>query len=130
MEDSHEAGYLRVRPKAAIGELLIPSDPKFPRSRMKASLSDPDGTLAAREVLKGRALARACTSYGANADRATYAEVMGEEWPAVAGHFFTTYQIAPSVNEFNERLRCFYLDLIDASIAETDGRMSLSCKAS
>jgi beta-phosphoglucomutase-like phosphatase (HAD superfamily) len=47
-----------------------------------------DGTLAASEVLKARALAQACASYGAQANHLIYADVMGEDWPAVTRHFF------------------------------------------
>jgi HAD superfamily hydrolase (TIGR01509 family) len=88
---------------------------------MKAYLFDLDGTLAANEVLKGLALSHACASYGANADHAIYAEVMGQDWPTVTGHFFVTYGINPDAAEFNERFRAHYLHLIDAQIEETVG---------
>jgi len=88
---------------------------------MKAYLFDLDGTLVASEVLKGRALAQACLSYEAEANHLTYAEVMGEDWPTVTGHFFETYGLSPVFSEFNDRFRRFYLDLIEAEIAVTRG---------
>jgi HAD superfamily hydrolase (TIGR01509 family) len=88
---------------------------------MKAYLFDLDGTLAASEVLKGRALAQACASYGAKADHLIYADVMGEDWPTVTGHFLKRYDLRPAFDEFNDRFRGFYLDLIETEISETEG---------
>jgi HAD superfamily hydrolase (TIGR01509 family) len=88
---------------------------------MNAYLFDLDGTLAASEVLKARALARACTSYGAKADYVIYADVMGDDWPTVTGHFFKRYNLRPAFDEFNDRFRGFYLDLIEREISETQG---------
>jgi beta-phosphoglucomutase-like phosphatase (HAD superfamily) len=88
---------------------------------MKACLFDLDGTLVASETLKARALARACASYGAEADYLIYAEVMGEDWPTVTAHFFKTYSLSPVFDEFNDRFRGFYLDLIEAEITATQG---------
>jgi HAD superfamily hydrolase (TIGR01509 family) len=88
---------------------------------MKAYLFDLDGTLAASEALKARALAQACVSYGAEANYLIYAEVMGEDWPTVTRHFFKKYSLNPAIDEFNDRFRGFYLDLIEAEIATTQG---------
>lgn len=88
---------------------------------MKAYLFDLDGTLAASEVLKARALARACVSYGAEASHLIYADVMGEDWATVTGYFFKRYGLRPAFDEFNDRFRGFYLDLIEAGISATHG---------
>jgi HAD superfamily hydrolase (TIGR01509 family) len=88
---------------------------------MKAYLFDLDGTLAKSEVLKARALARACVSYGAKADHVIYADVMGEDWHTVTGHFFKRYDLRPAFDEFNDRFRGFYLDLIGTELSETRG---------
>ncbi len=89
---------------------------------MKACLFDLDGTLAASEVLKARALAGACASYGIEkADHALYAEVMGQDWDTVTSHFFQTYRIDADTAEFNNRFRASYLGLIEMEIAATDG---------
>ena len=90
---------------------------------MKAYLFDLDGTLADSEVLKARALAQACASYGIEADHLIYAEVMGKDWKAVTGHFFKAYGFDPVFDEFNNRFRGFYLDIIEAEISETQGAM-------
>lgn len=88
---------------------------------MKAYLFDLDGTLAASEALKARALAQACASYGIVANHLIYAAVMGEDWQSVTRHFFKTYRLAPVVDEFNDRFSGFYLDLIETEISETQG---------
>jgi HAD superfamily hydrolase (TIGR01509 family) len=88
---------------------------------MKAYLFDLDGTLAASEILKARALAQACASYGAVANHMIYADVMGEDWPTVTGHFFQRYNLSPVFDEFNDRFRGFYLDLIETEISATQG---------
>jgi len=88
---------------------------------MKAYLFDLDGTLAASEVLKARALAQACASYGAKADHLIYADVMGQDWPTVTGHFFKRYDLSPAFDEFNNRFRGFYLDLIETGVSTTQG---------
>jgi len=88
---------------------------------MKAYLFDLDGTLAASEALKARALAQACVSYGAEANHLIYADVMGEDWPTVTGYFFRTYSLSPAFDEFNDRFRGFYLDLIEAEVSATQG---------
>lgn len=88
---------------------------------MKAYLFDLDGTLAASEPLKARALADACASYGVDADHLIYADVMGADWKTVTGHFFKTYRLDPAIDEFDARFRGFYLDLIEAEITETRG---------
>jgi HAD superfamily hydrolase (TIGR01509 family) len=88
---------------------------------MNAYLFDLDGTLAASEALKARALAQACASYGIEADHRIYADVMGEDWKTVTGHFFKNYDLDPVPDEFNERFRGFYLDLVDAELSETQG---------
>jgi HAD superfamily hydrolase (TIGR01509 family) len=88
---------------------------------MKAYLFDLDGTLAASEALKARALAQACASYGAKANHLIYADVMGEDWPTVTGHFLKRYDLRPPFDEFNDRFRGFYLDLIEAEVSETQG---------
>jgi|ERR1700730_952722 HAD superfamily hydrolase (TIGR01509 family) len=88
---------------------------------MKAYLFDLDGTLAASEALKARALAQACVSYGAEANYPIYADVMGEDWPTVTRHFFERYTFSPEFDEFNDRFRGFYLDLIEAEISATHG---------
>jgi HAD superfamily hydrolase (TIGR01509 family) len=88
---------------------------------MKTCLFDLDGTLAASEALKARALAKACASYGAQADHLIYADVMGEDWSTVTRHFFNRYGLRPDVDEFNARFRSFYTDLIDAELTATDG---------
>ena len=88
---------------------------------MKAYLFDLDGTLAASEVLKARALARACVSYGAEASHLIYADVMGEDWATVTGYFFKRFGLSPAFDEFNDRFRGFYLDLIEAGISATHG---------
>ena len=88
---------------------------------MIAYLLDLDGTLAASEVLKARALAQACASYGADANHLIYADVMGEDWKAVTGHFFKKYSLNPVFDEFNDRFRGLYLDLIEAEISATQG---------
>jgi HAD superfamily hydrolase (TIGR01509 family) len=90
---------------------------------MKAYLFDLDGTIAASEVLKARALAQACASYGAEASHLVYADVMGEDWTTVTGHFFKRYSLNPVFDEFNDRFRGFYLDLIEAEISATQGAM-------
>lgn len=96
---------------------------------MKAYLFDLDGTLAASEVLKARALAHACASYGAEASDLVYADVMGEDWPTVTGHFFRRYNLGPPFDEFNDRFRRFYLDLIDAELMPTEGAMQFVLEA-
>jgi HAD superfamily hydrolase (TIGR01509 family) len=88
---------------------------------MKAYLFDLDGTIAASEVLKARALAQACATYGAKADHLIYADVMGEDWPTVTAHFLKAYDLRPAFDEFNDRFRGFYLDLIETDISETEG---------
>jgi HAD superfamily hydrolase (TIGR01509 family) len=88
---------------------------------MKAYLFDLDSTLAASEALKARALAQACASYGAKANHLIYADVMGEDWPTVTGHFLKRYDLRPPFDEFNDRFRGFYLDLIEAEVSETQG---------
>jgi phosphoglycolate phosphatase-like HAD superfamily hydrolase len=70
---------------------------------MKAYLFDLDGTLAASEAPKARALAQACVSYGAEANYPIYADVMGEDWPTVTRHFFKRYTFSPEFDEFNDR---------------------------
>jgi HAD superfamily hydrolase (TIGR01509 family) len=96
---------------------------------MKAYLFDLDGTLAASEVLKARALAQACASYGVKADHLIYADVMGEDWPTVTGHFLERYDLRPSFDEFNNRFRGFYLDLIEAEVSETQGAIQFVFEA-
>jgi HAD superfamily hydrolase (TIGR01509 family) len=88
---------------------------------MKAYLFDLDGTLAASEFLKARALAQTCASYGAKANHLIYADVMGEDWPTVTGYFVKRYDLRPALDEFNDRFRGFYLDLIEAEVTETRG---------
>jgi HAD superfamily hydrolase (TIGR01509 family) len=88
---------------------------------MKAYLFDLDGTLAASEVLKARALAQTCASYGATADHLIYADVMGQNWATVTGHFFKRYGLNPRADEFNNRFRGFYLDLIETGVLATEG---------
>lgn len=88
---------------------------------MRAYLFDLDGTLAANEVLKARALALACASYGAEASHLIYADVMGEDWPTVTGHFFKRYSLGPPFDEFNGRFRRLYLDLIEGELTPTEG---------
>ncbi len=39
---------------------------------------------------------------------------MGEDWPKVTGHFLKRYDLRPPFDEFNDRFRGFYLDLIEA----------------
>jgi HAD superfamily hydrolase (TIGR01509 family) len=89
--------------------------------KMKAYLFDLDGTLAANEVLKARALAQACASYGAEASHLIYADVMGEDWSTVTGHFFKRYGLGPPLDEFNDRFRCLYVDLIERELTPTEG---------
>ena len=79
------------------------------------------GTLAASEALKARALARACASYGVQANHLIYADVMGQDWSTVTRHFFNRYGLKPEFDEFNARFRGIYIDLIDAELAATDG---------
>jgi HAD superfamily hydrolase (TIGR01509 family) len=88
---------------------------------MRTYLFDLDGTLAASEPLKARALAHACASYGVEANHMIYADVMGADWKTVRGHFFETYRLNPVIDEFDERFRDLYLDLIEAEITETRG---------
>jgi len=89
---------------------------------MRACLFDLDGTLAASEVLKARALASACASFGVEKpDYALYAEVMGQNWDTVTRHFFQAYRIDADIAEFNNRFRAYYLSLIEMEIATTDG---------
>jgi HAD superfamily hydrolase (TIGR01509 family) len=88
---------------------------------MKAYLFDLDGTLAASEVLKARALAQACASYGVEANHLIYADVMGQDWLTVTGHFFKQYGLSPIFDEFNDRFRGFYLDLIETGVSATQG---------
>ncbi|CCD85630.1 putative phosphatase [Bradyrhizobium sp. ORS 285] len=90
-------------------------------SSLTAYLFDLDGTLAASEALKARALAQACTSYGVEADPLIYADVMGQDWTTVTGHFFTRYGINPARDAFNARFRGIYLDLLEREVAATDG---------
>ncbi|MBR1092542.1 HAD family phosphatase [Bradyrhizobium manausense] len=88
---------------------------------MKVYLFDLDGTLAASEPLKARALANACASYGVEADHLIYADVMGADWKTVTAHFFSTYRLNPPLDEFDARFREYYLDLIEAEVTETRG---------
>lgn len=88
---------------------------------MRACLFDLDGTLAASEGLKAQALAQACSTYGVDADYRIYAQVMGEDWPTVTGHFFDAYALSVDVLEFDRRFRGYYLALIEAEVGETSG---------
>jgi HAD superfamily hydrolase (TIGR01509 family) len=91
---------------------------------MKACLFDLDGTLVQSEGLKAQALAAACVGCGApQADPRLYAEVMGQDWNAVTGHFFKTYRIEIGAAEFNDRFRAIYLSLMKEGVALTEGAM-------
>lgn len=95
----------------------------------KAYLFDLDGTLAASEGLKGRALAAACVACGGIADPNLYVDVMGEDWPTVTNHFFRNTKIAPDVHEFNEKFRAVYLQMLDQEAALTSGGFELISRA-
>ncbi|CCE00943.1 HAD family phosphatase [Bradyrhizobium sp. STM 3809] len=88
---------------------------------MKAYLLDLDGTVAASEPLKARAISLACATYGVDADHRVYAEIMGQDWTSVTRHFFDAYRFDPPTDDFNARFRRFYVELIEAEIAETLG---------
>lgn len=89
---------------------------------MKACLFDLDGTLVQSEALKAQALAAASIDCGAlQADPSIYAEVMGQDWEVVTGHFFKTYCMDVGIAEFNDRFRAAYLRLIEAGVVLTDG---------
>ncbi len=90
-------------------------------SPMKAYLFDLDGTLATSESLKARALAQTCALYGVEADPLIYADVMGEDWTTVTGHFFTSCNIDPPRDVFNDRFRGIYLDLLETEVSATAG---------
>lgn len=85
----------------------------------KAYLFDMDGTLVNSEPLKGKALALACSDYGADVDFNIYKAVMGESWTVVTGHFFKAANISPSIDEFNRNFRKYYEALIKGQLALT-----------
>ncbi|EGQ8391365.1 HAD family phosphatase [Vibrio cholerae] len=76
-------------------------------------LFDMDGTLVNSEPLKGKALALACSDYGAHVDHNIYKDVMGESWQVVTGHFFKNANIAPDLTEFNRYFRAHYEQMLN-----------------
>lgn len=78
----------------------------------RALLFDLDGTLAASESLKGRALADTCAAFGHPVDYRRYADVMGGDWPTVTSHFFRLAGLDVDLATFNERFRPRYQQLL------------------
>jgi HAD superfamily hydrolase (TIGR01509 family) len=88
---------------------------------IKGLLFDLDGTIAASEGLKARALAETCRSYGIHADPRLYADVMGQDWQTVTAYFFSAYGFQPDRTAFDARFRTIYLGLLEADVTATDG---------
>jgi len=84
-------------------------------------LFDMDGTLVNSEPLKGKALALACSDYGAEVDFNIYKDVMGESWQIVTSHFFTAAQISPDLAEFNQHFRSYYEQLLSEQLELNHG---------
>lgn len=89
--------------------------------KYKAYLFDMDGTLVNSEPLKGKAIALACASYGADVDFNIYKEVMGESWAVVTGHFFRATGIAPELSDFNVIFRAHYEKLLKDELTLIEG---------
>ncbi|HJO94490.1 MAG TPA: HAD family phosphatase [Victivallales bacterium] len=87
----------------------------------KGYLFDLDGTLVKSEELKGKALAKTCNLYGGYVKSDIYKNVMGENWETVTGYFFYKGNITPSKNEFNEKFKLIYLELLNNDLTLTDG---------